>query len=42
VDEVDAPFGRRPGGQAALTSAQIRDVISFLDTLTDGYRGASR
>jgi cytochrome c peroxidase len=42
VDRVDAPFDRRPGDQPALTPAQIRDVIAFLDTLTDGYRNASR
>jgi len=42
VDRVDAPFNRRPGDQPALTPAQIRDVIAFLDTLTDGYRVASR
>ena len=38
VDRVDAPFNRRPGDQPALTRAQIRDVLAFLDTLTDGYR----
>lgn len=41
VDKVDAPFNRRPGEQPALTDAQIRDVIAFLGTLTDGYRGTS-
>jgi cytochrome c peroxidase len=42
VDKVDAPFNRRPGEQPALTDAEIRDVIAFLDTLTDGYRGTGR
>ena len=42
VDKVDAPFNRRPGEGPALTDAQIHDVIAFLDTLTDGYRGAGR
>jgi cytochrome c peroxidase len=42
LDTSDAPFDRRPGDPPALTRAQIRDVIAFLDTLTDGYRGASR
>jgi cytochrome c peroxidase len=42
VDKVDAPFDRRPGDQPALTRAQMRDVIAFLDTLTDGYRGTGR
>ena len=37
VDTVDAPFNRHPGDPPALTSAQIQDVIAFLDTLTDGY-----
>ena len=38
VDAVDPPFDRRPGDPPALTPAEIQDVISFLDTLTDGYR----
>ncbi|HEX3845444.1 MAG TPA: cytochrome c peroxidase [Steroidobacteraceae bacterium] len=42
VDKADAPFDRRPGEQPALTDAQMRDMIAFLDTLTDGYRGTSR
>ena len=37
VDTVDAPFNRHPGDPPALTPAQIKDVIAFLDTLTDGY-----
>ncbi len=40
VDTVDAPFNRRPGDPPALNDAQIRDVIAFLGTLTDGYRPA--
>jgi len=42
VDTSDAPFNRRPGDPPALTRAQMRDVIAFLRTLTDGYRGAGR
>lgn len=42
VDRADAPFDRRPGEQPALSDAEIRDVIAFLGTLTDGYRGKSR
>jgi len=42
VDRVDAPLNRRPGDPPALTRAQIRDVIAFLETLTDGYRAAGR
>ena len=38
VDTVDAPLDRHPGDPPALSAAQIRDVIAFLDTLTDGYR----
>ena len=38
VDTADAPFNRHPGDPPALSPAQIRDVIAFLDTLTDGYR----
>ncbi|MHB8812719.1 MAG: cytochrome-c peroxidase [Steroidobacteraceae bacterium] len=37
VDTVDAPFDRHRGDPPALTPAEIRDVIAFLDTLTDGY-----
>jgi cytochrome c peroxidase len=37
VDTVDAPLNRHPGEVPALSPAQIRDVIAFLDTLTDGY-----
>jgi cytochrome c peroxidase len=32
-----APFDRRVGGPPALDAAQIRDLIAFLGTLTDGY-----
>lgn len=34
---MEPPFGGRPGGRAALTAGEIRDVIAFLSTLTDGY-----
>lgn len=37
VDRVDAPFNRQPGDRAALTRVEIREVIAFLGTLTDGY-----
>lgn len=37
VDTVDAPFNRHPGDPPALTPAEIKDVIAFLNTLTDGY-----
>ena len=31
----EPPFGRKPGAPAALTKAEIHDVLAFLDTLTD-------
>ena len=37
VDTVDAPLDRHRADPPALTRAQIRQVIAFLDTLTDGY-----
>lgn len=37
VDTVDAPLDRHRGDPPALSRAQIRQIISFLDTLTDGY-----
>lgn len=33
----DPPFDRKPGEPPALSDAEIRDVIAFLRTLTDGY-----
>lgn len=40
----EAPFDRKAGDAPALSSAEIDDVISFLQTLTDGYAtpGAAR
>lgn len=38
---MEAPFGGKPGDRPAMTDAEIRDVIAFLETLTDGYRVAS-
>lgn len=35
---TEAPFDRKPGEQPALSEAEIKDVIAFLKTLTDGYR----
>jgi cytochrome c peroxidase len=32
---VAPPFGRRPGAAAALSDAEIADVVAFLKTLTD-------
>lgn len=35
---MDPPFGRAVGDKPALSDAEIRDVIAFLKTLTDGYK----
>jgi len=42
VDTADPPFGRRLGAGGALSGQDRRDIIAFLETLTDGYRGAGR
>ncbi|MGI4984561.1 MAG: cytochrome-c peroxidase [Janthinobacterium lividum] len=42
VDTADAPFDRKVGDAPALNAAEIRDVIVFLGTLTDGYRDGYR
>ncbi len=42
VDTIDAPFNRHPGDPPALSPAEIRDVIAFLNTLTDGYATTGR
>jgi cytochrome c peroxidase len=36
---VEPPFDRRLGGKPALSEADMDDIIAFLRTLTDGYRG---
>jgi cytochrome c peroxidase len=38
VDVADAPFDRKFGDQPALNDAEIKDIIAFLGTLTDGYK----
>jgi cytochrome c peroxidase len=38
VDTVDAPFDRKTWQQPPLTRPEERDIIAFLQTLTDGYR----
>ena len=35
--DIQAPFDRHLGDQPALTDADIRDIVAFLNTLTDGY-----
>ena len=38
VDTADAPFDRTRGQAPPFTAAEERDIIAFLNTLTDGYR----
>jgi len=38
VNTTEVPYDRRPGDVPALSDGDIEDVISFLDTLTDGYQ----
>ncbi|WP_034292324.1 cytochrome-c peroxidase [Herbaspirillum sp. RV1423] len=35
---MEPPFDRQPGDKPALDDAEIKDVIAFLKTLTDGYK----
>jgi cytochrome c peroxidase len=37
-----APFGRRIGEPPAFDAADIRDMLAFLNTLTDGYAQTPR
>ena len=41
VDRADRPFGTPPGAASPLSARDRRDIIAFLRTLTDGYRGAA-
>jgi cytochrome c peroxidase len=36
--EVLPPFDRQRGARAALSEADVADIVAFLKTLTDGYR----
>jgi cytochrome c peroxidase len=38
VDTFDAPYDRKLGETPALNDSEIADIITFLATLTDGYR----
>jgi cytochrome c peroxidase len=42
IDVTDAPFNRHRGEKPALSEPEIKDVVAFLNTLTDGYQQASR
>ena len=37
VNVSEAPYNRRPGQAAALSDAELSDLLAFLNTLTDGY-----
>ena len=37
---TEPPFDRKPGEKPALDEADIKDVVAFLNTLTDGYQAA--
>ncbi|SDI46197.1 cytochrome-c peroxidase [Paraburkholderia phenazinium] len=39
---TDPPFDRKPGDKPALDEAEIKDVVAFLNTLTDGYKPAQQ
>lgn len=39
--DVEPPFDRRPGDAPAVTEQDIKDIVSFLHTLTDGFSLAS-
>jgi cytochrome c peroxidase len=38
LDTTDPPFDRKPGAVPAMTAQDERDIMAFLNTLTDGYR----
>ena len=38
VDITDAPFDAKPGDAPALNDEEIKDIVAFLNTLTDGYK----
>jgi cytochrome c peroxidase len=42
VDVTDVPFNRRRGEKPSLSEQEIKDVVAFLNVLTDGYQQASR
>ena len=37
VDHTDPPFDRKPGERPPMSTQDMRDIIAFLQTLTDGY-----
>ncbi|MCX4141343.1 c-type cytochrome [Paraburkholderia sp. SEWSISQ10-3 4] len=39
---TDPPFDRKPGDKPVLDEAEIKDVVAFLNTLTDGYKAGNK
>ncbi|SAL40206.1 di-heme cytochrome c peroxidase [Caballeronia terrestris] len=39
---MEPPFDRKRGEKPALDEAEIRDIVAFLNTLTDGYEPAAK
>jgi cytochrome c peroxidase len=39
---TDPPFDRKPGDAPVFTDPEIKDVLAFLDTLTDGWKPQAR
>lgn len=37
MNTTEAPYNRKPGDAPALNEAEIADLVSFLQTLTDGF-----
>ncbi|MGM3408444.1 cytochrome-c peroxidase [Ralstonia holmesii] len=35
---MEPPFGGKPGDKPVLSEGDVRDIVAFLKTLTDGYR----
>jgi cytochrome c peroxidase len=38
VNITEVPYNRQPGMAAALSPAEVEDVVKFLGTLNDGYK----
>jgi cytochrome c peroxidase len=38
IDVADAPFDRKLGEKPAMSDDDIKDIIAFMNTLTDGYK----
>ncbi|WP_144106982.1 cytochrome-c peroxidase [Paraburkholderia sp. BCC1886] len=40
IDNADAPLDRKLGDKPAMSDEDINDIIAFMKTLSDGYKGA--